>query len=316
MGKHQSRPATLHPFVDLQHFLVTGTGTRLAMGLSRLVPRRLAHTLIRWITAPIARRDSTLTRTIRSNLSVVLGTTPEDSQLASYVHEVLFQSASGTYDFFRALGSTIEKNRQLVDMPQAIWDILNPENRQGRGLLVVGPHVSTQDLAGIGFAASPYVNKHEVQVLSYALPPSGYELMNSLRTTEGFTLTPASGDSLRQAGERLRDGGIVFTSLDRPPPRRKRAQTATFFGRPARLWDGFARLAVTSDALLQIIWVERTSDARYRLHVDRLIDPRELDGEDVTAELWQEALGEAETIIRARPEQWLMFFPVWPGETE
>jgi len=302
--------------VNLQHFLVTGTGTRLAMRLSALIPRRFGHAVIRGITRWIARRDTPLTRTIRANLAVVLDTSPDDPRLDSYVHEVLFHAASGSYDFFRALGGTVEENRRLVEMPQALWEILDPANRPGRGILVVAPHVSTLDLAGIGLAASPYAGTYDIQVLSYALPPSGYELMNDLRTTKGLILTPSSGDALREAASRLRNGGVVVTSVDRPPPRRKRAQTTTFFGKDARLWSGFARLAASTDALLQIISVERTTDDRYRLNIGTQIDPLEIEEDDVAGTLWRETLDEVENIIRAHPEQWLMFFPVWPDAEE
>jgi lauroyl/myristoyl acyltransferase len=300
--------------VNLQHFLTTGTGTRLTIRLSRLLPRRLGHSLIRIITGFVARRDSQMTKTVRSNLSVVLDTMPTDEHLDPIVHEVLYQSASGTFDFFRALGASVEENRRLVDMSQGIWDVLDPGWREGRGLLVVAPHLGTQDLGGIGFAAGS--RSHEVQVLSYALPPSGYELVNDLRATEGLILTPSGGDALRQAAERLRSGGIVFTSLDRPPPRGKRAQTTEFFGKPARLWDGFARLAASTDSILQIIWVERLPDRRYRLNLVRQLDPRTMDGADPAASLWKATLKEAETIIREHPDQWLMFFPVWPENAQ
>jgi len=296
--------------VNLQHFLTTGTGTRLTIRLSRLLPRRLGHSVIRIVTRIVARRDSQMTRTVRSNLSVVLDTTPDDHRLDTMVPEVLYQSASGTFDFFRALGASQEENRRLVDMSQGIWDVLDPAWRQGRGLLVVAPHLGTQDLGGIGFAAGS--TSYEVQVLSYALPPSGYELVNDLRSTEGLILTPSSGDALRQAAERLRSGGIVFTSLDRPPPRGKRSQTTDFFGKPARLWDGFARLAASTDSLLQIIWVERLPDKRYRLNLVQQLDPRTMDGANPAASLWKATLKEAETIIREHPDQWLMFFSVWP----
>jgi lauroyl/myristoyl acyltransferase len=284
------------------------------MRLSRLIPRRFGHRAIRIVTFFVARRDSQLTRTIRANMRVVLDTEPGDPKIDRLVHDILHLSASGTYDFFRALASPIEENRRLIDMPQALWDALDPTSRPGRGLLVVGPHVGVLDLAGIGFAASPFVDAYDIQVLSYALPPSGYEVVNDLRATEGLTLTPSSGDALREAAERLRNGGIVFTGLDRPPPRNKKAQTATFFDKPARLWDGFARLAVTNDALLLIIWVERVTEGRYRLNIVRQLDPIELDGNDPVATLWRATLDETETIIAAHPDQWLMFFPVWPDD--
>lgn len=312
-SEHRHYPAS---DLNLQRFLITETGTRLAIRLSRLIPRPITHRLLRIITFFVARRDTPLTRAIQSNMSVVLDTTPEDPTIDRLIHEVLFCSASGTYDFFHALGSSPEQNSSLVDMPQAIWDALDPASRPGRGLLVVGPHVGVLDMGGIGFAASHHADSHEVQVLSYALPPSGYQLVNDLRSTEGLILTPSSGDAMRQAAERLHNGGIVFTSLDRPPPRGKRAQTTDFFGKPARLWNGFARLATANDALLLIIWVEQTTSGRYRLHVVRQLDPKELDGNDPAAALWRATLDEVETIIRAHPEQWLMFFPVWPETVE
>lgn len=298
--------------MNLQHFLVTKSGTRLAMALSATIPRRPAHAAVRLITRKVARNDSRLTHTIRDNLAVVLNTAPTDPSLDSLVAEVLFNAGTGAYDFFRTLGKKLRNLDRLVPDNPALFEAFEEAKRRGRGLLLVAPHMSAQDVGGLRFVEAPY----EVQVLSAALPPGGYEVLNGLRATEGLILTPSSTQALKQAAERLRRGGFAFTSVDRPPPRRKRAQWTTFFERPARLWNGFAKLAVETNALLQFAWMERLPDTTYRIRVGEMLDPLTIEGDDKVEALWHAILRQTEAAISAHPEQWLMFFPVWPDPKE
>ncbi len=296
------------PFVNLQDFLVTKTGTRLAIRLSTMIPRRLAYAVLRPFTRRIARKDSRLIRTIRENLSVVLGTTPEDPRLDGMVAEVLFGSAVGNFDFFRGLGLGPHKTGRMVTIDQKLWDAFEEAKRQHRGLVVVAPHLATLDIGGLAFIGSPY----EVQVLSAALPPGGYEVVNGLRETEGLILTPSSKAALADAETRLRNGGFAFTAVDRPPPKSKRADRIQFFGKPARLWRGWAELAAATDALLILGWMERLPDRTYVAHIGELLDPRDYDHDP--DRLAQATLEQVEEAIRAHPEQWSMFLPVWPKE--
>lgn len=298
--------------VNLQKFLLTKTGTRLAMALSAALPRRPAHAAVRMITQRVAHKDSPLTRTIRANLSVVLDTSPTDPNLDEMVAEVLYHSGTGSYDFFRTLGKHLKNLDWLVPSNPALYEAFEEAKRQGRGMLLIAPHLSAQDVGGLRFIESGY----EVQVLSAALPPGGYEVLNGLRETEGLILTPSSARALREAGERLSSGGFAFTSIDRPPPPRKKAQWTTFFGRPARLWNGFAKLAVDSDALVTFAWMERLPDTTYRIRVGETIDPRTIRSSDKVEAVWHAALRQAESAIAAHPEQWVMFFPVWPKPEE
>lgn len=296
------------PSVNLQDFLVTKTGTKLAIRLSTLIPRRLAYAVLRPFTRRVARKDSRLTRTIRENLSVVLDTSPDDPSLDAVVAEVLFGAAVGNFDFFHGLGLGHEKTGRMVSIDPKLWDAFEEAKRQRRGLVVVAPHLATLDIGGLAFIGGPY----EVQVLSAALPPGGYEVVNGLRETEGLVLTPSSQAALGDAEKRLRNGGFAFTAVDRPPPRSKRADRIEFFGKPARLWRGWAELAAGTDSLLILGWMERLPDRRYVAHIGELLDPRDYDHDP--DRLARATLDQVEEAIRAHPEQWSMFLPVWPEE--
>ena len=60
------------------------------------------------------------------------------------------------------------------------------------------------------------------------------------------------------------------------------------------------------------VWVVRTPEGRYEVHYNEPIDCADPPGDvdHVTSLI----LAQAEAAIRANPDQWLMFFPLWPGE--
>ena len=61
------------------------------------------------------------------------------------------------------------------------------------------------------------------------------------------------------------------------------------------------------------MWVVRTPDGRYEIRFNQPIDCADPPGdvEHVTSLI----LHQAEEAIRANPDQWLMFFPLWPDDT-
>lgn len=291
----------------LQDFLNTDVGLRTALWFGKMVPPCLASTGLRAVTGLSARRRrSRMVTAVKSNLSVVLDLSPQDPELTRLAARVLFSSAIAGYEFFHKVGRGRDALGELATIPPALFAVLEKAARDGRGVVAVTAHLGALDLLGVAITSTDY----EVQVISYAKPPAGYQIVNRLRSDHGLIITPASKEAILEASDRLASGGIVFTALDRPVPPGHRVGTVTFFGRPTRLWDGYARLAMSSGALLFFVWMERTPAGDYSVRFNDPIDCADPPGDlgEVTALM----LRQAEEAIRAHPEQWLMFFPLWP----
>jgi len=150
-----------------------------------------------------------------------------------------------------------------------------------------------------------------IQALSYARVRGAYHIDNTLRIKFGLNLTPISFQSLRQAIRQLRDGGLVMTGVDRPD---EGGEWLTFFGHKAKLPVGHARLALRTGSKILVGMVQAMGDGRYRAVCGSLIEPElTSDRDQDVLMLAQRVLSVIEDYIRSRPEEWLIFQPVWPS---
>ena len=172
---------------------------------------------------------------------------------------------------------------------------------------MVAPHLSNFDLAGRAMA----LNGYKIQVLSYPQPRGGYQWQNQLRRDIGIDITPMSTESMRQAKARLQEGGGVITGLERPLPSTN--YYPKFFGHPAPVPVSYVRMALQTKSAVVVVACVGTPQENYFLECS---DPIYMKPhEDAIQEIERNAervLTAAEPFIRAHPEQWAMFYPVWP----
>ena len=179
----------------------------------------------------------------------------------------------------------------------------------GKGLFILACHMSNFDLGGIALAQATPV---PLQVLSLADPPPDVEVFNHLREQCHVMMTPISPQALRDAMARLRAGGAVVTGPDYPmdedgPP-------VTFFGAPANLPTGYVRIPLRTGSLVMTVAV-CYRDGAYRVEANPPLTLRHTGdrGRDVMENLHR-ILAEVEAFIRERPEEWMMFKPVWKDD--
>ena len=295
----------------LQDYLNTDKGLRTALWLGKVVPPGLASAGIAGIAWLSARRErSRMVSAVRSNLAVVLDTSEDDPALKKHIARTLYHAGIGSYEFFHKMAHGREALGELVPLPPELLEMFEKQKAAGRGMVAVSAHLAALDLAGIAFT----VTDIEVQVISYAAPPAGYRLVNDLRSDHGLVITPGSKEALAEATSRLQSAGIVFTAVDRPVPPGRKATDVVFFNRRTRLWNGYTKMAFATGALLFFVWVVRTPQGHYEIRFNEPIDCAEPPGDiDYVTSLM---LQQAEDAIRANPDQWLMFFPLWPKNTE
>ena len=295
--------------MDIQAFTTSRYGVALALFLARSLPpwagywvgRRLADIIYLF-------RHSSLVQAVRVNQYVVSGGTLRGAALERRVRQVLHHGSHCAYDFYHNLNNR-ERVRQLVHLDDRCYDLIRRSRhpQPGEGMVVVGPHLSNFDLGMHAFALEGI----EAQILSIATTTSGYEWQNEIRSVGGLKVTPVSAASLKEAMRRLRRGGVVVTGVERPVP--GRSETLTFFGRPARLPVGHVRMAMDARVPVYVVSCQMDAQGVYHFTVSDPI-PMEYTGhrqEDIRTNA-QRILAVIEELIRATPEQWLMYYPLWP----
>jgi KDO2-lipid IV(A) lauroyltransferase len=290
-----------------QDFFSTRLVTRLGLFLAKHMPRRVGYGSAQMTAHMIARRKPEVYWTVRGNLRQIIGWDADKSVLDEMTHQVFAHAGQTYYDFFHAIGQPPEILAQAVHIPESLFMHINSGMAQGRGVLLLGMHMSNFDLVMLIFGAHGLPS----QVLTVADPQAGFYVLNRLRVKAGFEVTPITPESLRAAVRRLRNGGLVITAGDRPVL--KDRELITFFGRPAYLPLGPARLAMMSEATVLMGGCHYDSHDGYVLHITGPIEMVR------TGDWRRDILANTrrlstilEGYVRAHPEQWMMFYPLWP----
>jgi KDO2-lipid IV(A) lauroyltransferase len=218
-----------------------------------------------------------------------------------FVHVVL-----NYYDFLRAVEGPRDRLTDLVTVPRPFSERIEAELGQGRGVLLLGPHVGAFDLGMLALRARGWA----LQVLTLAEPSAGSQFWNRLRAHGDLEVTPVTSESLRVAVRRLREGAVVVTGAERPVP--GESHMTEFFGQPAPLPVGAVRMALMTKASVYVASCPYDPDRGYVLGFSGPVElMRTGDRRDIAVNVRRVATV-LEEHIRAHPEQWFMFHPVWP----
>jgi lauroyl/myristoyl acyltransferase len=293
----------IHDILGSPPFIVIG------IAIARALPRKLGYGVSRYIARGMARRRAQLFRNVRGNLAHVMGPDTDAQQLDAMAEQAIYHAGCTYLDMFRASVEDYRRGRISLELDQEAWDRALEAMRDGRGTVLVGPHMSNFDLAAQWIEARGI----HIRALSLSEPNLGTQLINRLREHRGIDMMPIDIHALRQAMQTLRSGGLIMTGVDRPTS--SEDTPLTFFGKPARLPTGHVRLALQTDAHMVVACCLQKSDGTYALQV---VGPLEMERtgnktEDVRVNA-EKVLAVIEGMIRQAPEQWLMFLPVWESE--
>jgi len=294
--------------MTLQDVLNGPLGVSFVLGLAQVMPPRLGHRLAARLAGIYAGfKHLPSVQAVRANQWVVAGGGLSAAHLAELTWDVFQSTAHCFYDYYHNLNNS-RATLALVELDPTFQRLIEQSHTGHSGVLLVNLHVSNFDL----FGRAATLSGLSLQVLSYARPPAGYRMQNRIRNLEGMLVTPISIESMRQALHRMQAGGAVVTGIDRPMDSEKNCRPL-FFGRPSCLPTGYVRLALKAGVPVVVVSGQTLSDGHYRLMT---FDPIHMQPyQDKTEELLQNAqtvLAVIEGIIRQAPEQWAMFYPVWP----
>lgn len=299
--------------MQLRDFLNSADALRLGLWLGRNVPYRAGQVIASGLTDVLARQtDSPLYRTVYNNLSVVLGPDASQERIHQTVRRVFRHAGHAYFDLYHTVGHGGKPLYRLLRLSSQVEYYRRRWEEEERGVVIVTGHMSNLDLGGLAMADG----KLDVLVLGAADPTSGYELQDELRRGSGIQTLRIDVSALRKSISHLRKGGMILTGMDRPDPFGG-GDMLTFFGRPARLPVGHIRLAMQVNAPVVVVVCEfRPTDGTYVIHVARWIEMEHVGTrEENLVHNAQRVLSVLEALILAHPEQWLMFYPVWEGNS-
>lgn len=295
--------------MSMQDFFNGRFGVSLGLFLSRILPPKAAYPFIQFLTGLVARQEnSKIIQAIRANQSVISGGSLSNQQLAQRAHLVLQNTGRSLYDFNHNLNNP-QRVLELVEFDPSFEQWFEYSRVKKQPLIWVAPHLSNFDL----MARALNLRGAQFQVLSFPKPSAAYRMQNKLRTLPGIEVTPMSIQALRQASATLRANGTVITGVDRPLPDHEAKYQPVFFGYPASLPVFHIRLALKHNLPIQVITGCRKPDGITRIMAsDPIPMLRHPDLHQETVQNAETVLSIIEHFIRLAPEQWAMFYPVWP----
>jgi len=292
--------------MSLQNIINSRFGIQVGFSLGRTLPPKIGYRVSGWFAGFLAKRISYgLVNAVRNNQFVVYGRELSHQELDIAVKDVFTHAGRCFVDLYH----NIEKPKGILSLvidDQPTQDFIKLSNDPSFGAFIAISHMSNFDLCLLSLA----LRGLDAQILTYGQPTGGYEVQNKLREQTGLDIAPINRRVLRKAIARMRNGGFVITGVDRPI--QEKSQLLNFFGYPSPLPTGHIRMALKADVPIIIASAFMDDDGFYHIQFS---DPIQMVHHD-DSETEIRSNGEAilriiEKRIRKRPNQWLMYYPIW-----
>lgn len=277
-----------------------------ALFLSRVLTPRMGFLLGDWVADRIsARKNTAMVRAVRTNQWVISDGRLTGEALEQRVRDVFRFKAHALYTYYHYLG--VPEKMNTIQFSPAMEQLAARIRQPGQPTMLAILHLGNFDRAGYAMA----VRGLQFQILSYPNPSAGYRWENRLRQEVGMLVTPMSVESMRHAKQRLLDGGTVLTGLDRPLVDSNYA--VNFFGRQTLLPVAYLKMALQTQSPVAILGTFVQPDGTLLLDATPVMEMQPYPDREKEITLnANRVLKEAEEMIRRAPQQWTMFFPVWP----
>jgi KDO2-lipid IV(A) lauroyltransferase len=188
------------------------------------------------------------------------------------------------------------------------WEHVEDALSDGKGAIFVTLHFGNWDVAGWYFG-----KRHQFYAVAEPLePPELDALVQGWRRAKHIGIIPLA-NAARGVLRALHAGGLVALVADRPTHARGDGANVRLFGEWTRLPAGPAHFALRTGAPVIVTGVWRTPSNTYAGFAlpPLRFTPTEDRRRDVDAAM-QRVVDQMEQVIRAHPDQWYMFRPMWP----
>ncbi len=290
-------------------FLNSKLSVQISILIGKYLPKRIGYNFGRQIGSLIGSLQTLeISRAIRANQFIANGSVNSPAELVEISKQVLTHAGKCYVDLYQ-----FYNNPELLDtyvpLTQTMRDFIDLSHGR-QGYMVVAPHLSNFDLVVSSLVKHGFKGK----VLSFPNPGSGYKLQNALRESVGMDVLPLGGPDIEEIiVEHLRNGGVTATGIDRPVPDRKKQHYVKFFGKPSPMPIGYIKTALAADVPILVVTAILEADGTYGFRCSEPIVLKKYQNklDDIILNT-ERVLRQIEEYIKLAPEQWLMYYPVWP----
>jgi KDO2-lipid IV(A) lauroyltransferase len=283
---------------------------KVAKFLGRLFPRRVSYGIARRIADLYVLLDRRGRECVIANLQQIhqyAGVTLSPRSLHALARENFLNFAKYMVDFFHFMDIDPARLNRLIE-PTELWNTLDTLRERGKGVIILSAHMGNWELGVAWVAAHGY----PVHAVALQHPdPKVNGLYWGQRAARGLSVIPM-GRAARGCLTALRHNEIIALVGDRDFS----ASTTTFefFGKPARLPDGPAKLALATGAPILPTFMVRVPGERFRYVVG---DPIFVDPAQDTVQTVMHRISRAlEQVISQHSEQWFLFHNPWDIEQD
>ena len=294
---------------------LTDAGFAAGWRVVRGLPEPVARGAFRAGADLAVRRGGRGVARLRANLRRVVPTAGPDA-LETLVRDGMRSYARYWCEAFRL--PTMDRSSVLARTDPHVTGIapLFEALEQGRGVVAALPHSGNWDLAGLWFVETQRRLGRPARfttVVERLAPESLFRRFVAYREGLGFEVL-AAGDGAgvyRTLTRRLRDGGLVCLVADRDLS--AAGVEVTFFGEPARLPAGPARLAAATGALLLPAFPHFTPDG-WGVLIGDPVPVAERPSRDEVAKATQALADAFAEMIATAPQDWHMLQRVFTAD--
>jgi lauroyl/myristoyl acyltransferase len=245
------------------------------------------------------------------NYAGILHQAESSPEVHRVTREALVGYAKLMADFVLLPTLTPERVREMVD-----WDgieHIHKAREKGKGVIVVTPHFGNWDIAAaaataVGLPLTAVTEQHGTSDLNRRVVEA--------RQRIGMNVVPLGVTAGKAVITALRRNQLVALVCDLPP-KEGRSVRVRICGQEAVVPAGPALLALRSGAPVLPFVCRRLPDDRYRVEVQPPVSFEPTADKDRDVErLAQAIMDRFDPILRANPEQWYLFSPMWHHEGE
>ena len=224
---------------------------RLAVFLARRLPERWGVAIAPWL-GRVAYRVSPVARANRDNARHVLGPEADPSQISQLAREAFENRLLNYYEMLRLSDLPLEDitRRMRIEGTEHIDPLLE----EGRGAVITSGHMGPMELMIHGLVSLGYPL---IAIAEHLEPERLHQYVMGLRVAHGFNMISTRA-SLLNVYRRIKRGEFLLSALDRDTT--GTGLIVDFFGVPAWVPDGYARLAVRANVPVIFGFCRRTDD--------------------------------------------------------
>ncbi|MEI8064024.1 MAG: lysophospholipid acyltransferase family protein [Verrucomicrobiota bacterium] len=283
---------------------------KLGEAVARYLPRKVGYGIARRFADLYVLFDRHGREAVIHNLRRIHqhnGTELSPRALRALARENFLNFAKYLVDFFHFLHLDREHADRLINFG-LVFTVLDELLAKGKGVIILSAHIGNWELGAGALAQREY----PVNVVALWQPdPQVNALYQSYRTNRGVTPIPF-GRAARECLAALRRNELVAVMGDRDYTGGR--HTVNFFGQPARLPDGPAKLALTTGAPILPMFTVRVAGDKFSYVLGEPIwAERRRDSID---DISERIAGAMEKAISAHSEQWFLFHDLWNIEND